>query len=377
MKTHTIYKISSIKILILKSIVCLIVLATSTTKYTVTAQTTEQDSLKYWNLDISGDHFWDPHCPTPSAIFDGYNLWMLRQKMVVRAYQTLLNNEVNLDNGNISKVQFTNYMPLVDAGNFNSIIGTQYSKFDIQSDNEFNLNKSIQMVWLWTAWQYKYKRWNFTFTTENSFRGDENALYEKTGNRNLILVYIGYEFNRAWDLILLGRFAEQEMCGETQYMPIGGIQARYQPSGKFKMLFGIPTLFAAEWTALSHTDIGMKFMYTTESHFFIRQRISKYFSISAQYYSTMNNSDATYFNNKTFSPDNISQVIFNNISYLQHQVFASLDLKLYKDIGFSIGAGYNLSSGMSLYNNEDKVFSRINGEDNYFVNFSLQFGRLK
>ena len=297
--------------------------------------------------------------------------------MEIKAYQTIMNNEVNLDDEKINKIQLTNYMPLIDAGRFNSMIGTQYTKFDIQPDNEFDLNKSIQMVWLWTAWQYKYKRWNFTFTTENSFKGDENTLYAKTGNRNIIIGYIGYELNNHWDLILLGRYGEQQMVGQTKDMSIIGAQARYQPSGKFKILFGAPTIFATEWTALRNTDIGMKFMFTTESQFFIRQRLTKNVSVSAQYYSSFNNSDGTYFNNSTFSPNNSSSVTFNNISYLQHQLFVSLDLKLYKDIGFSIGAGYNPSSNMSLYNNSDKVYSGIKSKDNFFVNCSFQFIRLK
>ena len=58
-------------------------------------------------------------------------------------------------------------------------------------------------------------------------------------------------------------------------------------------------------------------------------------------------------------------------------VFASFDFKLYKDIGFSIGAGYNPSSNMNLYNNNDKVYSGIKSKDNFFVNCSLQFIRLK
>lgn len=377
MDTNSKHKRSTIHVLVYKVVLCFTFFVIGAVKFTLAAQILGQDSLKYWKPNIADDHFWEPHCPTPSSIFDGYNLWLLRQKMTLEAYQTILNNEINLENGSVNKIQFTNYMPLVSANNFSSMIGTQYSKFDILSDNEYNLNKSIQMVWLWTAWQYKYKRWNFSLTTETSFRGDENTLYAKTGNRNLLLVYIGYEFNNRWELIVLGRTGEQQMVGENRDLSIGGVQARYQPSGKFKMLFGVPTVFATEWTALSNTDIGMKFMYTTESQFFIRQRITKNISISAQYYSSFNNSDATYFNNSTFSPNNSSTVTFNNTSFLQHQLFSSIDLKLYKDIGFSIGAGYNLSSKMSLYSNNDKVYTGIKSKDNFFINCSLQFVRLK
>jgi hypothetical protein len=377
METKIICKGNTLAILVLKIVLCFMFLINVADEFTATAQSVKQDSLKYWQLNTTDDPFWDPHCPTPSSIFDGYNLWVFRQKMAVRAYQTLLNNVVNLNNGKTNKIQLTNYMPLIDAGNFNSIVGTQYSKFDIQPEHEFDFNKSIQMVWLWTAWQYKYARWNFNLTTENSFRGDENTLYSKTGNRNLFLVYLGYELNNGWDLILLARFGKQQMVGQSKDISIVGVQARYQPSNKLKIVFGAPTVFAAEWTPLSKTDIGMKFMYTTESQFFIRQRLNKSVSISAQYYSSFNNSDATYFNNSIFSLNNSKLVTYNNISYLQHQLFASLDLKVYKDIGFSIGAGYIPGSEMNLYNNSDKVYSGIKSKDSFFVNFGLQFIRLK
>jgi len=377
METNTMLQRNTIMIAVFKTVLCLAFLGAETVKLIAVAQAPVRDSLKYWKLNTNNDYFWDPHCPTPSSIFDGYNLWLLRQKMTLEAYQTILNNQINLDNGNVNKLQLTNYMPLIGAGNFNSMIGTQYSKVDIQSDPEYNLNKSIQMVWLWTAWQYKYKRWNFNVTTETSFRGDENTLYANTGNRALFLLYVGYEFNKSWDLIVLGRFGEQQMVGQSKDLSIGGVQARYQPSGKLKLLFGAPTVFAAEWTAFRKTDIGMKFMFTTESQFFIRQRITKHVDISVQYYSSLNNSDATYFNNSMFSPNNNSPVTFNNITYLQHQLFAGIDLKLYKDIGFSIGAGYNPGSNMSLYNNNDKVYTGIKSKDNFFINCSLQFVRLK
>jgi len=78
----------------LRLVQCLLFLASITTNFTITAQTATQDSMQYWEPDISNDHFWDPKCPTPNSIIDGYNTWVLRQKMATRAYQTIMNNEV-------------------------------------------------------------------------------------------------------------------------------------------------------------------------------------------------------------------------------------------------------------------------------------------
>lgn len=277
-----------------------------------------------------------------------------------------MNNEINLENKNINKIQFTNYLPFIGKGNFNSMIGTRYSKFDIQSNNEYSLNKSIQHVWLWTAWQYKYIRWNFTLTTESYYKGDESTLYAKTGNQFFSILYIGYELNNCWNLILLSGYNNQQMNGQTTEKPIIALQGRYQPSTKLKLLFGVPTIFAAEWTAFTTTDIGMKYFITNESHFFIRQRISNNVGISFQYISMWNHSADTYFNNIIFNPGNNNEVTFNNISFLQPQLFADVDFKLYKDIGFSIGFGYNFSNKMSLYDNNDMVYDAIKSKDNIF-----------
>jgi hypothetical protein len=374
MKTITANKGNSKITWACKVALCFTLLAAGLVKFTAIAQTTGQDSLKYWMLNTTNDHFWEPHCPTPSSLLDGYTLWLLRQKMTVEAYQTLLNNEINLDNGEVNKIQFTNYMPFIGKGNFHSMIGTQYGKFDIQSDS---LNKTIQEVWLWTAWQFKYKRWNFDFTTENSFKGDESNLYAKTGNHSAIYVYVGYEFNGYWELIVLGCYDDQQLVGKSKKTIRPAIQARYQPSDKLKIMFGLPDIIAAEWTALSKTDIGMRFDMQKETRLFIRQRLSNTVSISVQYNRLWNYSIDTYFNNSIFNPDNNNEVTFNNISYLQPQLYAEVNLKLCKDVGFSIGSGYNFSNKMSLYNNEDKVYSGIRGKDNYFITCSMQFAQLK
>jgi hypothetical protein len=368
---------SAMTTLAFKVVLCLTFLAIGAVTSTVTAQTLGQDSLNYWKVDTVNDHFWEPHCPAPTTtLLDGYTMWLLRQKMTLEAYQTLLNNEMNLDNGKMNKIQFVNYLPLIGKGNFHSMIGTQYNKFDFQSDND-SLYKSLQVVWLWTVWQYKFNRWNFIFSTENIYKGDESTVYAKTGNHTSIYIYIGYEFNNRWNLILMGFYDKQQMVGKISQSLMPGLQARYQPSNKLKMLFGLPTLFAAEWTALPKTDIGLRYDISNESRFFIRQRLSENVSISAQYSSLWRYSDDTYFNNSIYNPGSNNTATFNNISNLQPQLFADVGFKLWKDIGLSIGAGYNLSNKMSLYNNKDKVYDGLKSKDNFFINCSLQCLRLK
>jgi hypothetical protein len=49
------------------------------------------------------------------------------------------------------------------------------------------------------------------------------------------------------------------------------IQAKYQPSGKFKIMFGLPDIIATEWTALPKMDIGMQYDIDNETRIFIRR----------------------------------------------------------------------------------------------------------
>ena len=375
METNPTCKGSTMLTIVLKVVLCLTFLVLEAITFTAATQTLDQDSLKYWKLDTEKDPFWEPHCPAPTTVLlDGYTLWLLRQKMTIEAYQTFLNNEINLDNGKMNKIQFINYLPFISKGNFHSMIGTQYNKFDIQSDND-SLNRSIQVVWLWTVWQYKFKKWNISFSTENMYKGDENTLYTKTGNHSAIYLYIGYEFNNYWNLIIMGFYDKQRLVGETTKTLLPGIQARYQPSDKLKLIFGLPTIFATEWTAFPKTDIGMAYYLSNESRLFIRQRLSNNVSISLQYSCLWNYSEEAYFNNSIYNHGINNKVTFNRVSNSKPQLFADVDFKLNKDIGFSIGAGYNFSSKMSLYNNEDKVYDAFNSKNNILVNFSLQFLR--
>ena len=93
--------------LLFKIFLCFTFLAIGAVKHAITAQSLGKDSLKYWKLNTINDYFWEPHCPTASSLLDGYTLWLLRQKMTLDAYQTILKNEINLDNGTINKIPHT------------------------------------------------------------------------------------------------------------------------------------------------------------------------------------------------------------------------------------------------------------------------------
>ena len=331
-----------------------------------------QDNSEYWILESESDYFWQPNCP----IMEGYPLFFLRQKMELNGFQTILQSEYNINDESLNKVRFTSYLPFIIKGDFKSMIGTRYNKFDVHS-NQDNLNNTLQSVWLWTAWQYKLDKWLFTLTTENYFHGDNVSLYAKTGNRFFSIFYTGYEFNSYWSLILLTGFDIQKMEGESIEKPIIALQGRYQPSTRFKLLFGAPSVFALEWTMLPKTDIGFHYFITNEKQIFIRQRFSKNISASFQYNSTYNKSNAIYFSSQLLNTDTGIQTAFNNISLNQQQLYTEIGFSLLKEIGFNIGFGYNIESKMELYNNNAFISDNYKTIDNLFINCTLQYIKLR
>jgi hypothetical protein len=331
-----------------------------------------QEKKDFWYVDTENDYFWKPNSP----IMDGYTLWLLRQKLNLNGYQTILESEYNLNQSSFQKICFNNYLPLLSNESFSSMVGTRYNKYDIRFDNK-ELTKEIQHVWLWTAWQYRHNRWNFTLTTENYFTGDETSLYEKTGNKFFSILYVGYELNKYWNLILLGGYDIQQMENEAHYKPIIALQARYQPSTNFKCLFGVPTIFACEWTFLPKTDLGIKYFITGESIAFIQQRFGEKIHGSIQYKQDYNKSDNTYFNGITYQFSENENAIFNNATYLENQLSAKLSILIQNDLSLNIGFGYNFNSKIELFNNDKILDENINSFENFVLMVSIQYLKVK
>ena len=332
-----------------------------------------QNANDHWKVNIANDHFWEPNCP----LMDGFSLWLLRQKLTLDGYQTIIDNENDVENGKTNKIKLTAYFPLLKEGSFNSMVGLRYGKYDIPVSDDSKLKRSLQQVWLWSALQYKYNRWNINLTTESYYTGDQNSLYEKIGNRFFSILYFGYEINNEWAVILMGGYDSIQLEGEESNKPIVAIEARYQPTENFKMLFGVPILLAAEWTALQNTDIGMKTFITSDSQFFIRQRLSKIFGISMQYNCDWNKSLNTYFNSVTIPGSSDQMSKYNNISFLQHQMSLNFEFRLSHELGLNLGVGKNFSSNFNLYYNKEKITDDFKSRENIFAIINLQYLNFK
>ena len=344
---------------ILKLFICFILLS-SLNSY-------GQDTIRYWNLERENDPFWQPNCP----ITDGFTLWLLRQKLNVSAYQTIMQSEFDVNNKNLYKIIFTNYIPLISKNQFSAMLGTRYSKLDVLSENN-KINKTIQHIWLWTALQYRKNKWNFSFTAESYYKGDEYGLFDKTGNKFFTVSYIGYELNPKWQFILMGGYDIQQMEYKTKEKPLVAFETRFQPSKKFKMLFGVPTIFACEWSVFNKTDIGFNYFLSNGLSTFVQYRLAEKTNLTLQYYSDSYKSSDTYFITNQFFYDSNS-ISYNNITFSKSQLLSEIGFLTSKDLGINLGFGYNLKKQMSLYNNTDLVNNDYKTKANYFVSVRINY----
>ena len=325
----------------------------------------QRDSTS-WKTDTKEDAFWKPNAP----IMDGFALWMLRQKLSIQGTQTILQSEMDLNNERINKIQLTNYLPIIVSKRINCMIGTRYSKYDLLSDNN-SLNKSIQHVWLWSALGYKLGNWNFIITAENYFKGDESGLYDRVGNNFFAVSYIGYEFSPKWNLILMGGYDWQEMENAIKTKPLMGIQARYQPSARFKLLFGVPSIMAFEWTALKNTDIGFHYFISGNVSTFIQQRITEKLNISVHYNREIN--DDTFFNTNSFFSSSNDKIAFNNIVFTTSQLSAEIGFLTTNLLGINIGIGYNFKEKLSLFRENENINNNYRSKSFLTLNLRIQY----
>jgi hypothetical protein len=318
---------------------------------------------------MKDDVFFQPHCP----LMDGFALYMLRQKFSIQGFQTILQSETDINNNRLNKILLTNYLPIVKSKRITAMLGTRYSKYDILSDNE-TLNKTIQHIWLWTALEYRQKKWDFIFTTENYLKGDEIGLYDKTGNKFFTVLYCGYELDPKWNIVVMGGYDRQEMENKTVEKPLMAIEARFQPSNKFKMLFGVPVIFAFEWSALKYTDLGFQYFINGGISSFIQQRITKKVNFSLLYNREIN--DDTYFKTNSIILNSNNNIAFNNISFTNSQLSAEIGFLTTDFIGINIGLGYNFKESIALYHNIDKINSLYCTKPFLSLNLRIQYLKL-
>lgn len=324
----------------------------------------QEDSI-FWNLNTCQDPFWQPHSNT----MDGFSLWLLRQKLSIQGTQTILQSEADLNHDRLSRFQITNYLPIFSSQKVSSMVGTRYSTFNLFSANQ-SLNKKIQHVWLWFALQYRFEQWNFIVTTENYLKGDEDALYDKTGNNFFTVAYCGYELNPNWNIVVMAGYDRQRMENSVLEKPLIGIEARFQPSQRLKFLFGVPTIFAMEWTASKNSDIGVNCSVSGDTELFVQHRITKKLNFSIRYSDELFKD--TYFSTKDFISKS-DQISFNNLSFRNNRLLAEIGYWTTDLIGINLGFGYNFQKSIQINHNSSMINDQYSTKPYLAMTMRIQY----
>jgi len=112
---------------------------------------TIQDS-NYWALNLSAP-FLEPTCP----LMDPLTLFVLRQKLTLQGYQTIIeaqlgNDTVNTDH--LRKARIETYIPVIDTDSFQYMLGTKYKQVDLVAEDQETFGKTVQVLWLFNAVKY-------------------------------------------------------------------------------------------------------------------------------------------------------------------------------------------------------------------------------
>ncbi len=329
----------------------------------------QNKKVDHWEFDTS-DYFNEPHCP----VTDGLTMWLLRQNLTLNATQTLLKTEVPLgNNSNYSKsrIHFESYIPFIKHKSFSSMIGVNYHKASILSEDNNDFNKSLNYMWAWIILRYRLNNWLFNVSNEIYARGDNNSFYKKTGNEIFPIATVAYAFNNKWQIIIMTAYNLKFMEEGKKEMPMLGIQGKYIASNRFKIVFGAPVLCAFDWNFLPDFDLSFKQLLLDRTEAYLRYNITNKIGISLHYNKYDHRSKDTYFANEIPIINN-NEVIYNNLSQMQHSISLELGVKTFKNIGAFFTGGYNLGKNISLYNNET-FLQKTNGKHEFFIGLHLQY----
>lgn len=332
---------------------------------------------KPWEFNKE-DPFWDPHCP----LMDMYTVFMFRQKSCIDGYQVIVetrggavDNYSYPDSRSHLDYRMESFIPLLRKQSFHSMIGLSFMNSSFLLKNHSNiLESNLYSIWTWLAIQYTIEKWRFSLTSEYYRNGDNNSVHKQLGDKFMPIFVAAYEFSPQWQLYLLGGYEVKFMYEKLNHMPLGGFQLRYVPSNRLKFLFGAPTVFAIEWNMFHTYDISFDFFIVNrETNFMIRKRFTSDFSLAANYNSSWNRSNITFFEKKNYIPmGSMDTVSFSNISQMRHSLSLDFGIRLQKFVGTMISLGYTIGEPAKLY--ENTVFKEnVSGRNEMFAKVLVQF----
>ncbi|MBN2213090.1 MAG: hypothetical protein JW723_02505, partial [Bacteroidales bacterium] len=289
------------------------------------------------------------------------------------AYQTSVKLELPLSANSDyyqSNLFLEAYLPVVTSKAFSVLWGTSYSKNTILAEKK-ELNEPLMQVCLtWFSLQYELRRWKFFLVNEVYQRGNNYSLLLSTGNEFRSFAFAAYALGEKWQIIPMAGYFRTNKENEIRNSVFPAIQCRYEPSDRFRVLFGLPVICAFEWNMLPGTDVSFEQIMDNHTAAFIRYRISGKIGISVHYRNTDYSSSDTYFAARDAILDG-EQYTYNNMTQQQQSVSLEIGFRTFRNIGVFLTAGYHAGNKIRLYNNNDHVKDESGGKG-FFTGIHLQ-----
>jgi hypothetical protein len=329
----------------------------------------------YWALNLS-DPFLDPTCP----LMDPLTLYVLRQKLTLRGYQTILEAQVGNDTLNtdrLRKARIETYIPVIDTDSFQYMLGTKYKQVDIVAQDQEIFGKTVQVLWLFNAAKYVInERSNVVLIFENYERGIEKSFGQDPGNQSWGYGLYNYAFSRQWQLILIAGYEVDMMAGENKPTPQFAPELRWEPNEQFKLVVGAPVICAFEWSMTPELGIAARYDLDQDIGAFLRYKINEKFSLSLIYDRADNETQKTYFDRQDYLvPESREVIPYTNLTQMIDQISLDLGIRTSKEVGLNIAFGYAFGENITLRNNLDKTGSTP-GRNELFLHLQLQFLKL-
>lgn len=328
-----------------------------------------QNESAYWDIDTNSN-FNKPHCPFTDAL----SMWVLQQNLSIDGHSTLIGSDISLADQGLSVVEnnIEVFMPVFKIKGLYSMFGTAYSRKSIYSNNR-QLNKPLtSFTRFWFPIQYCANKWRFMLLYENFLRGDEESLFNETGNTQRLFVMISYAFGHKWQLTVFIVSIEDHMENEINKKTIPAIQVRFNPSKNILIAAGAPLLFGFEWSLHPKIDLYFSQVLSDKTHFFIKYDFTESTGLSFHYSYLLQGSQHYFDSEPIHLPSQL--VNFNSITQRQNVFALKFGINPVKNIGILLSCKYTIGAVIKLYNNNDYL-THTDGGSRFSIGLNLQYTR--
>jgi hypothetical protein len=299
-------------------------------------------------------------------------MWIVRQKLTLNAYQMNLSADLPLGTSsqpNRTNVNLEAYLPLFQSEHFSSAVGFHHFTTAILSDD---IDRKLAHDWFFLAGSYTNEHWRAVFSCELfTLESSTGFLQSSAGNVIRPMLTMGYALNDRWQFIALAAFSRTSMFNEASTSPEIGVEMRYQPSPRFKLVMGLPDIVAVEWAPsrlLLEASLAWTGTFSTDALALFRLSDSVFAGL--HHYGSANWSDVAYFNPSTYQGSN-GAITFDKLRQYTYSTSVDVGARVYQNVAIILSAGYRIGGRVGLYRNTE-LQSEISGKNEYFAKLTFQ-----